>query len=163
MAFESAGRRTFWLYLARSVTFDVAIAFLISWLFASPSEFWLFFSVLLAAILLLPIFLGLRSALYKIVVHLFSRRKKIDQLKREFRKAKLPYADAFFRDVDAYLLEVWDEESNATSARKYAGIALGQFSLLPAYSLIDALLAHATSEAALTEYFDEIRPLQSDS
>ena len=43
------------------------------------------------------------------------------------------------------------------AARLYAAKMLGQLALIPTYSPTDAVLTHVTLDAALADYFDELR------
>ena len=117
------------------------------------------FWAILAVLLIAPLLFGLKTIVYKAIGYQFTKNKTRKVLIHEFRKAALPLfeSDVYVPDAEQYFSLVSNEDQLPKSAITFATQTIGQLALIPKYSLADTFIVHANLDAALEDYFDELR------
>ncbi|QFT60463.1 hypothetical protein FIU94_16660 [Sulfitobacter sp. THAF37] len=146
------------LNLAFSLALDVVLAYAVASLLG-PNDFWTTFFVMLGIFWFGPIPFAIKGNIYKLLLQQFNKNSVRTSLVQSFREAQLPLLSGteFNDPADLYFREVANDDELPKSARLYAGVTMGQMSILNQYSMVDTLMLHSNLDAALAQYFDEMR------
>jgi len=150
--------RATWSNAAICSLLDVALAYVIAG-FVSPDEVLVTTAILVAVIWLAPLVFIFKGNIYKAILYHLNKSSVRTTLVQEFREAKLPLLSgtSFNDPSDLYFNEVAADRTLPASATLYAGVFAGQMSIISKYSVVDAVIASANTDAALATYFDEMR------
>ena len=156
--FKSRLGRSFGFNFAISSILDIALAYVIATFFDS-ADFWIAFFLILAVIWFVPLIFLLKVNIYKLLLQQLNKTSIRTFLVQSFREAQLPLLSGtnFNDPADLYFQNVEDDDELPKSARRYAGATIGQMSIINHYSIIDAFAFHSNLDAALAQYFDEMR------
>ena len=155
---KTKGGRAIASVFVYAIVLDLALASLVGSFF-SDGDRWFGFFATLAFLWIVPMALGLKSVLYKIVFFFLAKSGARKILVQEFRKAQLPLLSGtdFNEPADLYFADVADDDDLPKPARLFAAQCLGQFVMIPSYSIPDSVILRANVDAALAIYFDELR------
>tara|TARA_R110002110_G_scaffold225601_2_gene439657 strand:+ start:2876 stop:3397 length:522 start_codon:yes stop_codon:yes gene_type:complete len=150
--------RTTWSNIAICSLLDVALAYVIARV-VSPDEVFVTTAILVVVIWLVPLVFIIKGNIYKTVLYHLNKSSVRTALVQEFREAKLPLLSGtdFNDPSDLYFNEVAADKTLPASATLYACMFVGQLSIIPKYSFVDAVVVSANTDAALATYFDEMR------
>jgi hypothetical protein len=150
--------RATWSNIAIGSLLDVALAYVIARV-VSPDEVFVTTAILVVVIWFAPLVFIIKGNIYKSALYHMNKSSARTTLVQEFREAKLPLLSGtgFNDPCELYFNEVAADKTLPASATQYAGMFAGQLGIIPKYSLVDAIVVSANTDAALATYFDEMR------
>lgn len=161
---KSRGSRIWVTKVLISTVLDVFLACALAALFGTR-DFWITMLVILGFLWIAPWLLRINSTLSKLIQFFVQRGRFRRDLVHAFRKAKLPLLSQtdFNEPADLYFAEVASDDSLPKEARLFSSRTLGELTMVPKYSLVDSIIFNANIDAALAEYFDQLRRDGMDS
>jgi len=148
--------------LAAGIVIATALDFALAYALAKyffKDDFLISFLAILAFFWVTPFVFVFKNALFKMIAYHLERKKIRKSLVHEFRKSQFPLlSDTEFNDpADMYFEEVANDESLPKHARIAAAKTIGELSVIAKYSWADAFITYSNLDAALADYFDELR------
>ena len=143
---KTKGSRAIASVFAYALILDLAVASLVGSFFPEGDRWFGFFATL-AFLWIMPILLSLKAVIYKTIFYFLAKNGNRKMLVREFRKAQLPLLSGtdFNEPADLYFSDVAADDSLPKPARLFAGQCLGQFAMIPSYSLPDSVIVRANA------------------